>query len=140
MFADYRILARHGGCEVLHEHKRSTWPDGTSLALHVLRFNGIDSLFHRAVVLPSGQCIVFDLRAICPPLHAELPATPARDVPGTVDYFLRRAWRDADAALAAIDANALMAWHAAPDTHVNGHRVTTPLIPALAAPFAGVPA
>ena len=87
---DTRIIDRHGSFAVLAQRHEVMWPDGTALALHPVQQNGHDSLFHRAVVTPGGLTIVFDLREVCPPLASELPATPPRDVIGTVYYRLRQ--------------------------------------------------
>ncbi|MBX3605334.1 MAG: hypothetical protein KF788_08685 [Piscinibacter sp.] len=79
----------HGRFAMLPQRQEVLWPDGTAVALHPVRENGHDSMFHRAVVTRNGLRIVFDLRKVCPPLDADLRACPARDVPGVVFYTLR---------------------------------------------------
>ncbi|WP_428421919.1 hypothetical protein [Methylibium sp.] len=110
MSPDHRILLRHGGIEVLMQAYPIDWPDGTTLALHPVRPNGIDSLFNRALRLDDGSWIVFDLRDVWPPLQHELPTTYTRDVPGVVRYTLRHQFATAGAVLQQACGHALMQW------------------------------
>lgn len=90
---DLPVLSRRARFEVLARKHEVMFVDGTAVALHPVRENGHDSLFHRAIVMPNGLRVIFDLRQVCPPLARELPVTPARDVVGTVYYSLRHAFR-----------------------------------------------
>lgn len=110
MFADHRILHRHGGTEVLVQAWPVTWPDGTALALHPVRLNGIDSLFHRALQLHDGTWIVFDVRKLWRPLDEELRIMPARDVPGVVRYTLQFNFCTADQVRALACEHQVMCW------------------------------
>lgn len=110
MAPDHRILLRHGGTEVLVQAWPVTWPDGTALALHPVRLNGLDSLFHRALQLHDGTWIVFDVRKLWRALDEELRLMPARDVPGVVRYTLQFTFGTAEAVCKIASENAVMHW------------------------------
>lgn len=111
MLTDTRILHRHGGCEVIVQQHHIGWPDGTSLALHPLRMNGCDDLWRRAVLLPDGRCMVFDLRQICPALRTELAILMPRDHQGCVMHRLRLSFGSADQVLALIERHSDLEWY-----------------------------
>jgi hypothetical protein len=95
MLTDHRIIHRHGSFEIQGQRHEIMWPDGTSVALHPVKHHGGDSLFHRAIVMQGGLRIVFDLRKVCPQLDRDLRLCLPRDVPGTVFYSLRHAFKTA---------------------------------------------
>jgi hypothetical protein len=104
------VLHRHGRFEVLERRHEVMFVDGTAIALHPVRENGHDSLFHRAFKTPNGLCIVFDLRHMCPPLGSDLLVTRERDVPGTVFYSLRHKFRTKAELVMAATAKCVQAW------------------------------
>lgn len=110
MAPDHRILLRHGGTEVLHQAWPVTWPDGTALALHPVRLNGVDSLFLRALQLNDGTWIVFDVRKLWRALDEELRLMPARDVPGVIRYTLQFNFGTADQVRARALEHQVMCW------------------------------
>lgn len=111
MFADHRILHRHGGCEVLVQQHHIGWPDGTTLALHPLRMNGCDDMWRRALLLPDGRCIVFDLRRVCPALRTELAILMPRDHQGCVMHRLRLSFGGAHQVIELADKHADLEWY-----------------------------
>lgn len=86
---DRSVIAHLGRFDILATSHEVMWPDGTAVALHPVRENGIDSLYLRALLLPAGMRIVFDLRKICPPLTVDLQVAHERDRIGVVYYGLR---------------------------------------------------
>lgn len=99
MFADHRIIARQsqqaGGLEVLAQRHEVMWPDGTAVQLHPVYANSLPMLTLRALALPDGRLLVFDLAHLVRRLDGELRACPTRDLAGHVFYTLRQAYRSA---------------------------------------------
>lgn len=89
MFDEQHILVQSGGCDIHAEPHTITWPDGTSLALHPVHLNGSYDMWRRAMQLPGGTWLVFDLRRICPPLRDDLMQLMQRDHRGAVYHRLR---------------------------------------------------
>lgn len=72
--------------------------DGTVQRLVQLHERGTPSPHLRALALPGHTRLqVFDVRRLARTLAAELPAAPARDVPGLVHYTLRGIYPTASA-------------------------------------------
>lgn len=72
--------------------------DGTVQRLVQLHESGTPSPHLRALALPNARRLqVFDVRRIARTLAADLPAAPARDVPGLVHFTLRAAYPTATA-------------------------------------------
>jgi hypothetical protein len=95
MLTDSRIIHRFGPFEIQAQRHEILWNDGTSVALHPIKHFGSDSLFHRAIVMPAGLRIVFDIRKACPQLDRDLRLCLPRDVPGTVFYTMRQTFKTA---------------------------------------------
>ena len=86
---DDRVLAQAGRFKVLAECQQVLLRnDGGCIGLHVVRENGHDAMYLRAV--QHGDCllIVFDLRDVCPQL-AEINQHHEYDVPGLIMYTMR---------------------------------------------------
>lgn len=97
MFADTRIIHRHGGYEVLAHRQIINWPKGDTIGLHRVRFNGHDDMFLRALQHDDLHWIVFDLRDVTPRgFEADVKAQPREDFDGMVLYTLRLGYSDAE--------------------------------------------
>ena len=91
MLIDTTIIRRHVDCLVLAERQEIRWPNGSTLALHPVQFEGASDTYRRAHVLDGGLCLVFDLRTVCPPLrHNLMHHAPRTDHPGYIDYYFRQ--------------------------------------------------
>lgn len=114
MMTDTRIIARQGpgagALQVLAQRHEVMWRDGTSVTLHPIQAHGLPMAMLRAVALPCGQLLLVDLAKLVARLGAELPATPARDVPGLVFFTLRQTYGSAPAFIADAQRKAGGSW------------------------------
>jgi hypothetical protein len=116
MLTDKRIIHRSGAFEIQAQRHEVLFPqDGSAVALHPVRHHGCESLFHRAFITPAGLRVVLDIRQICPQLDKDLRTTLPRDVPGTVFYTLRQAFKTSAEFYALALARYEAAWLAAQD-------------------------
>lgn len=116
---DTRIIARQqagaGGLQVLAQRHEVMWRDGTSVTLHPIQSHGLPMAMLRALAQPGGLLLLVDLSKLVPRLGADLPASPARDVPGLVFYTLRQAYGSAPAFIADAQRKATGSWRPAAD-------------------------
>lgn len=107
LFRDNRVLASAGAYEVLFERQPiALTGDRGTIGLHIVRHNGHDSMYLRAVPHGDALLIVFDLRSV----HAELceiQRTHPSDVPGLILYTLRMHFKTLPELMAAMLAEPL---------------------------------
>lgn len=113
MLTDTRIIHRHGGYEVLAHCQAINWPNGDTIGLHTVRFNGHDDMFLRATRHDDLHWIVFDLRDVTPrSFEQDVKSQPRRDTDGMVLFTLRQGYSCADQFLAKALAIFKAAWFA----------------------------
>lgn len=113
MLRDLTIIQRQDQIEVLAHSDVIAWPDGATLALHVVRRHGLEDPYLRAVV-GEHQVEVFDVRCWHRELAADIRALPARDVPGVIAHYARRAFVSPRDLLASARRNLTAIWWAQP--------------------------
>lgn len=99
--------------DVLSCRQEVTWPDGSRIGLHPVLQHGARATYLRAVH-HAGHWLLFDLRHTAPKVAADLPTAPLRDVPGTVLYGLRAAYRRGADFMALVQQHALATWPGEP--------------------------
>lgn len=113
MLRDLTIIQYRAQLEVLAHSDVIAWPDGPSIALHLVRRHGLEDPFLRAVV--DGRKVeVFDVRCWHRELAVDLKTLPARDVPGVITHYARRAFVGPRDLLAGARRNLTAAWWAQP--------------------------
>lgn len=102
LFRDNRVLARAGAFEVLFERQPiALTGDTQTIGIHIVRHNGHDSMYLRAVPHGDALLIVFDLRNVHHELN-EIQRTHPSDVPGLILYTLRAHYTTAPELMAAM--------------------------------------
>ena len=104
IFRDNTVLAKAGRFEVLRECQRIALgldEQGECIGIHIVRQNGHEAMYLRAVQHGDALLVVFDLRDVQPELDA-IRSYHALDVPGVIKHTLRLAYRDRDQLMAAM--------------------------------------
>ena len=110
LFRDNTVIAKAGKHEVLRESL--SVPLGLNgvnagvVGVHIVRLNGHEAMYLRAVAHDDARLIVFDLRDVHDDFE-KISATAAIDVPGLILYTLRQAFASRAEALAAMMRNPL---------------------------------
>jgi hypothetical protein len=101
LFRDNRVLASAGAYEVLFERQPiALTGDQETIGIHIVRQNGHDAMYLRAVPYGDALLIVFDLRNVHTDLN-EIQRTHPSDVPGLILYTLRAHFRTVPELMAA---------------------------------------
>lgn len=113
MLRDLTILQQQDRVAVLAHSDVIRWPNGQTLALHLVQQYGHIEAAQRAVV-HHDHVEVFDLRCIGRDLAADIAAMPARDVPGLVSHYARHLFNGPDEFLARARSRLTACWFTAP--------------------------
>lgn len=102
MLIDHTIIHRSGTLHVLAAPQPVVWPDGSSLALHVVSFaSETPAPLLRALQVDGAWCLL-DLQAALPELADDILCHHRRDAQGLVWFTLRGRWGNAGACLAGL--------------------------------------
>jgi len=74
---------------VLQDRHEVQFKDASTTSLHRVLHQGTVSRHLRGLSLGGPLMLVFDVRGLAPTLGADLPAAPARDVDGLINWTLR---------------------------------------------------
>lgn len=100
MLIDRTIIHRSGTLQVLASPQPVVWPDGSSLALHLVdSAAGTPAILLRALQVDGAWCVL-DLQAALPELADDIRGHHRRDAQGLVWFTLRGRWSTAGGCLA----------------------------------------
>lgn len=102
MHIDSTIIHRSGALLVLAHAPQVDWPDGSTLALHLMHFaSDTPALLLRALRV-DGAWAQLDLQAALPDLADDILCHHTRDAQGLIRFTLRGRWPSAGSCLAAL--------------------------------------
>lgn len=107
---DHTVIHRHGHFQVLRQAYLVTWPNGSSIGLHLVNVDGHPAQFLRCLLDDSLHAVVFDLRDVCHGLGTDLTDAYQRDVAGIIAFTLRGQFTDARQCSNTVMANFRAAW------------------------------
>lgn len=115
LFRDNRVLVSNGSYQVLFERQPiALTGDKGTIGIHIVRQNGHDAMYLRAVPYGDALLIVFDLRNVHEDL-CEIQRTHPSDVPGLILYTLRGRFKTLPELMAALISDPLDVLAITPD-------------------------
>ena len=99
---DSQIIARHCARQIIKKRFEVSWRDGSSVQLHAVWSHGGPLTTERALALPGGRFLLFDLARLSTQLAEDLQSCPERDRAGIAFFSLRGLYATADAMRSAV--------------------------------------